>query len=79
MELNIESQKQEFLTICRVSIQREGIEDLLEWQQRKRELEAGEISPDEYMNWKLNWPQTSDQAGRHSQKKAWRNAPEDEA
>ena len=30
MELNIEAQKQEFLTICRASIQREGIEDLLE-------------------------------------------------
>ena len=52
---------------------------LREWQLRKRELEAGEISPDEYMNWKLNWPRTSDQAGRHSQKKAWRRAPEDEA
>ena len=52
---------------------------LREWQLRKRELEAGEISPDEYMNWKLNWPRTSDQAGRHSQKKAWRKAPEDEA
>ena len=31
MELNIEAQKQEFLTICRASIQREGLEDLLEW------------------------------------------------
>ena len=31
MELNIESQKQEFLTICRASIQREGLEDLLDW------------------------------------------------
>ena len=31
MELNIEAQKQEFLTICRVSIQREGLEDLLAW------------------------------------------------
>ncbi len=31
MELNIESQKQEFLTICRTSIHREGLEDLLEW------------------------------------------------
>ena len=29
MELNIEAQKQEFLTICRASIQREGLEDLL--------------------------------------------------
>ena len=31
MELNIESQKQEFLTICRASIQRDGLEDLLAW------------------------------------------------
>ena len=31
MELNLEAQKQEFLTICRASIQREGIEDLLDW------------------------------------------------
>ena len=31
MELNIESQKQEFLTICRASIQRKGLEDLLDW------------------------------------------------
>ena len=31
MELNLESQKQEFLTICRASIQREGLEDLLNW------------------------------------------------
>ena len=27
MELNIEAQKQEFLTICRASIRREGLED----------------------------------------------------
>ena len=31
MELNLESQKQEFLTICRACIQREGLEDLLDW------------------------------------------------
>ncbi len=31
MELNLESQKQEFLAICRASIQREGLEDLLDW------------------------------------------------
>jgi len=31
VELNIESQKQEFLTICRASIQREGLEELLDW------------------------------------------------
>ncbi len=48
---------------------------LKEWQQRKRELAAGEISPDEYMNWKLNWPQTSDNIGRHSPRKSWRDRP----
>ncbi len=31
MELNLESQKQEFLTICRAAIRREGIEALLDW------------------------------------------------
>ena len=31
MELNIEAQKQEFLTICRATIRREGPEDLLAW------------------------------------------------
>ena len=31
MELNIESQKEEFLTICRSMIHREGLEDLLAW------------------------------------------------
>ena len=30
MELNIENQKQEFLAICRASIHREGLEDLLD-------------------------------------------------
>ena len=45
---------------------------LEEWQRRKCELAEGEISPDEYMEWKLNWPQTSDGAGRHSQRKGWR-------
>ena len=34
MELNIESQKQEFLAICRASIQREGLEDLLAWLEK---------------------------------------------
>ncbi len=34
MELNIESQKQEFLTICRSCIQREGVEELLGWLEK---------------------------------------------
>ena len=49
---------------------------LREWYRRKQELESGEITPDEYMNWKLNWPRTSDNAGRHSQKKTWRESGE---
>ena len=31
MELSIENQKNEFLTICCTEIQREGLEDLLDW------------------------------------------------
>ena len=31
MELNIENQKQEFLEICRTTIKREGLDDLLAW------------------------------------------------
>lgn len=34
MELNLETQKQEFLKICRSSIQREGLGDLLDWMQK---------------------------------------------
>ncbi len=40
MELNIEAQKQEFLTICRASIQREGLEDLLAWMSCGRSVPA---------------------------------------
>ena len=52
---------------------------LTEWLRRKRELADGEISPDEYLNWKLNWPQTSDSQGRHLPRKAWRSHPAEEA
>ena len=31
MELNLEAQKQEFLTICRAAIHRDGLEALLDW------------------------------------------------
>ena len=33
MELNLEKQKEEFLSLCRTSIQRKGLEDLLKWLQ----------------------------------------------
>lgn len=32
---------------------------LAEWQQRKKDLADGIISKAEYMEWKLNWPQTA--------------------
>ena len=31
MDLNIEAQKKEFLTVCRAEISREGLEDPLAW------------------------------------------------
>ena len=31
---------------------------LTEWKQRKKDLADGVISKGEYMEWKLNWPQT---------------------
>lgn len=32
---------------------------LQEWQLRKRQLSSGEITKEEYQEWKLNWPQTT--------------------
>ena len=44
---------------------------LFEWQQRKKDLADGVISKAEYMEWKLNWPQS---AGKNPSKQ-WRNPP----
>ncbi|MCI9140757.1 MAG: XRE family transcriptional regulator, partial [Lachnospiraceae bacterium] len=30
-----------------------------EWCLRKEQLKSGEISEDEYFEWKINWPATS--------------------
>jgi transcriptional regulator with XRE-family HTH domain len=43
-----------------------------EWQARKKDLADGTISKVEYMEWKLNWPQTADDLGKHESKKQWR-------
>jgi len=45
---------------------------LSEWKQRKKDLADGVISKAEYMEWKLNWPQS---AGEHPTKQ-WRKPPE---
>lgn len=36
---------------------------LEEWANRKRELSSGEITLEEYDEWKINWPDTSDLCG----------------
>lgn len=46
------------------------LDDLLkEWQLRKKQLATGEITRDEYLEWKLNWPQTTDDCGKHTSHK----------
>ena len=47
-------------------------EFLKEWQLRKKQLWEGEITKEEYLEWKLNWPQTADGCGRYEPKKKWR-------
>ena len=48
---------------------------LQEWDLRKKELAAGIISKSEYTEWKLNWPQTADDCGKHPPKVEWRDNP----
>lgn len=43
-----------------------------EWLIRYKELEEGIISKDEYREWQLNWPQTSDNCGKTTPSKEWR-------
>lgn len=45
---------------------------LKEWLMRKQELKAKEITPEEYFEWKLNWPNTSDDCGKHEPSVPWR-------
>ena len=46
---------------------------LIEWLQRKKDLADDTISKDEYTEWKLNWPDTTDDCGKHKPKKKWRD------
>jgi len=45
---------------------------MAEWQQRKKDLADGVISKAEYMEWKLNWPDTADDLGKFEPTKQWR-------
>ena len=38
---------------------------------RMDELKSGEITRDEYCEWKINWPQTCDGCGKYEPKKQW--------
>ena len=41
---------------------------------RMDELKSGVITEDEYFEWKINWPQTCDDCGKHEPKMQWRSA-----
>ena len=47
---------------------------LKEWQLRKQQLSAGEISKEEYQEWKYGWPQTADDCGKHTPARQWRKS-----
>ena len=47
---------------------------LKEWQVRKQQLADGEITQEEYQEWKLNWPQTADGCGKHTPVRRWRKS-----
>lgn len=45
---------------------------LEEWAKRKKELSTGEITPEEYEEWKSNWPDTADLCGNNVPRKQWK-------
>ena len=47
-------------------------EFMREWMIRKQELKNKEITDSEYLEWKLNWPDTCDDCGRFEPKKGWK-------
>lgn len=47
-------------------------EFLLEWLIRQEQLKYGEITREEYFEWKINWPDTCDSNGLFSHHIGWR-------
>ena len=43
-----------------------------EWLVRQQEYRAGEITREEYFEWKLNWPDTCDDLGKVTPTIKWR-------
>ena len=59
----------------RICAPRKFLNDFLkEWVVRMDELKSGEITRDEYFEWKINWPQTCDGCGKYEPKKQWCSA-----
>lgn len=48
-------------------------EFMREWMIRKQELANKEITENEYLEWKLNWPDTCDDCGKFEAKKVWKD------
>ena len=48
-------------------------EFLREWGLRKEQLKSGEVSEDEYFEWKITQPQTCDGCEKYESKKKWRS------
>ena len=47
---------------------------LREWLTRKQELASHAITKSEYLEWLLQWPASSDMAGKREPKRQWRKA-----
>ena len=47
-------------------------EFMREWMIRKQELANKEITDSEYLEWKLNWPDTCDDCSRSKNYKKWK-------
>ena len=47
---------------------------LQEWRVRKQEFANGEITKEEYQEWKLNWLDIMDDLGKIIPSKKWRSA-----
>lgn len=51
---------------------------MTEWAFRQHELRIGLITKEEYFEWKINWPETSDDCGKRIPYKDWRKQPEED-
>ena len=50
-----------------------GLDSFLkEWVFHKKELEDGQITKEEYFEWKINWPYSCDDCGTRVPEKRWR-------